>query len=177
LLEPGLRKGDDCCSVKKITVTIDTCCINAKQESKALNKLEEWNRQGLIEIYRTEIMDEELKGEKRRKKADKLLEDKGARVWQYTDFHHRDFGGEDPKEYPFHELIDIVFPDLDKLPSDRQDNKIRDVEHLSTHYQHHREYFVTIDKDFTRKRDELKERYSIIILTPEECVEEIQHNI
>jgi len=163
--------------MEKITVTIDTNCINVKQSIEALNKLEEWNKQGLITIFKTEIMDEELKGELRRLKAQKYPQDTGARVWNYTAFNPRHFGGEDPKKYPIHNLIDLIFPNWDKLPRESQIKSIRDVEHLATHYQYKRDYFVTMDKGFLSKRKMLKENYEIIILTPDECIKEIQHRL
>lgn len=162
--------------MKKVTVTIDTCCINVRQQRPALNKLEEWNNQSVVEIYRTDIMDEELKGRKRTKKAKRYSEDKGARIFDYTIVNHRIVGGEKPEVYPFHELIDIIFSNLD-ISDPNYDKKVRDVEHLSTHYQHRRDYFVTVDKHFIRKKRELNEKFGIVIVNPEECVEKIQHSL
>ena len=155
-------------------MTIDTCCINVRRQRPALNRLEEWHNQGVIEIFRTEIMNEELKGESRRRKARKYSEDEGTPHWEYTTFDYKGFGGEDPEVYPFHELVEIVFPNLD-ISDAKYDNKVRDAEHLSTHYQYKRDFFVTMDKALIHKKRELKEKYGIVILTPEECVQEIEH--
>ena len=41
-------------------VTLDTCCINSRQRHSSLNKLEEWNTQGHIELQRAYEMLNEL---------------------------------------------------------------------------------------------------------------------
>ena len=47
-------------SKRKITVTLDTGCINAKGRNQYLNEIEKFKDKGFIEIYKTDDMDTEL---------------------------------------------------------------------------------------------------------------------
>ncbi len=75
---------------KKVTrvliITIDTNCINAKQEIKELNQLEEFAEKGQVQIVKTDVLDTEFikyegkKGEKSKVKAAEIPEDIGIGV-------------------------------------------------------------------------------------------------
>ena len=68
-----------------LTITIDTNAINAKQRDEKLNFLEQYAQRGLVEIFKTDVLDTELladrtnDAEKRRDKSSNLPEDIG--VW------------------------------------------------------------------------------------------------
>jgi|GEM_PF-2914146 len=70
------------------------------------------------------------------------------------------------------QLQEILFPQLDKNDKHYK-NKLADIDHLAGHKYSMRDYFVTLDMDFLKKRDILAEKFSIEVLKPEECIYKI----
>lgn len=163
------------------TITIDTNCINTKQGKEAINKLEQWHNQGQVEVVKTDVMDTELSDgsptfrEKALKKSQDYPEDIGIGVIGHSRIGHCRVGGES-SEYLLEKIMELLFPQYDKLDDDAKKRAIRDSMHLSTHKMHNRDVFVTEDKHFLNKRDSLKERFGITILSPEEALEKIEVN-
>lgn len=85
---------------------------------------------------------------------------------------HAIFGGIGGGSYPRDEMLRILFPRFENITDeDGKSRAIRDAMHLATHYMYRRDFFVTLDMEhFIAHRDALKERFGVVILTPEECV-------
>jgi len=58
---------------------------------------------------------------------------------------------------------DNIFEDICKILGK---NKIEDAMHLEAHIRNKHDYFITEDKDFLQKKEILKARFAIEILTP-----------
>ena len=66
----------------------------------------------------------------------------------------------------------ILFPEL--APNDaRLSNKENDITHLTDHTWAERDYFITDDKNFIKKKGKLAKELDIIVFTPEEFCNEI----
>lgn len=65
---------------------------------------------------------------------------------------------------------------LSKRPKGKKGNLTADVDHLLGHIGAERDYFVTSDPDFLNARGELKNGFSVNILTPEEVVQVLQED-
>ena len=69
-------------------------------------------------------------------------------------------------------IKNILFPNLS--PNDtRLANKENDITHLADHIWAERDYFITEDNDFVRKKSKLAKELDIFVLTPEEFCGEI----
>jgi hypothetical protein len=148
-----------------------------RQRDADLNKLEEWHLKGLIEIVRTDVMDTEfLKASPRRResfmnKSSRYREDMGVGTYDHSRWDHAVFGGSYDRNYPRDEMLRILFPGFENISDEDEESRaIRDAMHLATHHMHKRDFFVTNDKHFIAARDALRERFGLVILTPEECV-------
>jgi hypothetical protein len=167
--------------MKVKTITIDTNCINTKQGKEAINKLEKWHTQGLVKIFKTDVMDTELSNsdhdfrEKALKKSQSYPEDIGVGVVDHSRVGHCRIGG-DSIDYPLEEIRKLLFPQYEKFDDAAKRRAIRDSMHLATHKMHKRDAFVTEDKHFLNKRDSLKEHFGITVLSPEEVLEKIEAN-
>lgn len=161
------------------TITLDTNCINTKQRKEAINKLEEWRKHGLVEIVKTDVMDTELMSggstfrQKALRKSESYREDMGVGVWDHSRWDHCRFG-EESADYPLKEIRDLLFPQYNKLDDYGKKRALRDSMHLATHKMYNRDVFVTEDNHFLNKKDVLKERFGIRVLSPRELVEEIE---
>ena len=162
-------------------VTIDTNSINARQRDADLNNLEEWHLKGIIEIVKTDVMDTEfLKAspeprEAFMNKSSRYREDVGVGAYGHSRRHHAVYGEANDLNYPRDEMLRMLFPRFEYLTNeDEKSRAIRDAMHLATHYMHRRDFFVTLDtRHFIAHRDALKERFGLVILTPEECVSQL----
>src|SRR3990172_7979873 len=132
----------------KLTITIDTNCINAKPSLEAMTRLEHLHSEGHIEIIKTDVLDTELlaykgpKGERARKKSAGLAEDAGIVVWDHSRWGHARWAGDE--DVIFHEglaqkIFGLPWKGLNK-------NQIRDVMMVATHIRNGRDYLVTLDK-------------------------------
>jgi hypothetical protein len=164
-----------------MVVTIDTSSINTRQSDTNLNKLEEWHLKGIIEIVRTDVMDPEFlrrslgRQEAFMNKSSRYREDMGVGIYNHSRPDHAVYGEPHDPDYPLDEMLRILFPRFENLTDeDEKSRAIRDAMHLATHYMHRRDFFVTLDtRHFIAHRDALKERFGLVILTPEECVSQL----
>lgn len=161
------------------TITLDTNCINTKLGLKAINKLEEWHKQGRVEIVKTDVMDTELMSaespsfrEKALKKSASYHEDVGNGVWGDSRWGHF-LWGRKSDEFPLEKIRDLLFPQYNKLDEKGRKQADRDLMHLETHKKYDRDVFVTEDKHFLDKKDVLNEQFGIRVLNPKKLVEEI----
>jgi hypothetical protein len=156
-----------------------------RQLDTNLNKLEEWHLKGIIEMVKTDVMDTELLKASPRfrevfmNKSSRYREDRGVGTFDHSRWDHAVFGGigggSYDRNYPRDEMLRILFPGFENITDeDEKSRAIRDAMHLATHYMHRRDFFVTLDmKHFIAHRDALKERFGVVILTPEECVSRV----
>ena len=158
-------------------ITIDTNSINTRQRDANLNNLEEWHLKGLIEMVKTDVMDTEfLKASPEPReafmdKSSRYREDVGVGAYGHSRRHHAVYGEANDPNYPRDEMLRMVFPRFEYLTNeDEKSRAIRDAMHLATHHMHKRDFFVTNDKHFKSARDALRERFGVVILTPNECV-------
>lgn len=161
--------------VRQFTITIDTNCINTKQGKETINQIEKWHDKGLVEIVKTDVMDTEFVGAhpKFKKKSQKYHEDLGVGVWGHSRWDHFLWGGEN-MNYPLEKIRDLLFPRFQNLKGDAKKRAIRDAMHLATHYMCKRDFFVTEDKNFVKKRNRLEKVFRVKILTPNECIEKLK---
>jgi type I restriction-modification system DNA methylase subunit len=158
---------------KALTITIDTNAINAKQENENLNLLEQYCQRGLVEIFKTDVLDTELLtdktnyGEKRRHKASRLPEDIGVCVLDHSRLDHTRLAGEEDAKLQ-DEIIKVLFQKTRHHLTTRQ---LRDAMHLHTHVMHQRDIFVTMDKYILGRKEELHKKFGINAGTPEECLQ------
>jgi len=161
---------------RRLTVTIDTNYINTKQGMEAMNKIEKWHNEGLVEIVKTDVMDTEFmrahEPQRFVKKSQKYHEDLGVGVWGHSRWGHSLWGGK-KMNYPHKEIRNLLFPQFHSLNEDDRRKATRDAMHLAAHYMYKRDFFVTEDKHFIRKRNGLKKRFGVVVLTPKECVEKV----
>lgn len=136
--------------MRRLTVTIDTNSINAKCKDLALNQLEQWHQNGLIEIKRTRVLAQELTrdqssyyGPLRRQKAQAYQEGTSA----FT-MGRSEVGGGDalraPNAYQWEKPITALL-DPTKDPIELNDKDQRDILHLAIHKAYGWDYFVTLD--------------------------------
>ena len=147
-------------------ITIDTGCVNAKEENENLNRLEGWVSEGLIEIQRADVFMQELKGDDRVAKGKQVQPHPPLfRIGQST------LGGGDVLAGPelTTDIQEILFPTAHTL----KPNQENDVRHLSQHVRVGGDVFVTLNtNDFVKrgKQAALAER-GIWVFTPSEIVD------
>lgn len=128
-------------------VSFDTNRINAKQRLESMNKIEEFGREGWIDLRKSSVMLDELPAGpgNMRTKAYKTLE----------------VGGEDltaREQEQVTELENLLFPNKNPLSI----NDIRDVQHLFDHIKYcsycEWNFLITNDNAILNKQDELSSR-------------------
>lgn len=146
-------------------VTLDTSCINAKQENPHLNQLEQWERQRWVRLERAQAMGEELKGKDRREKAKELDPHPPLFVLGASALGDGSvLAGPVLKEEL---LARILFPTTKVL----SDNHRRDIQHLQELVRTGGDIFVSLDKDFIGPtRREALWRIGIWVFPPNEAV-------
>ncbi len=162
------------------TVTVDTNCINAKGMDQALNSLEDLERQGIVQLRKTDALDTDLvddegaSAEKRRQKSARLPEDMGIWILGYSRLNHTRLAGEDDGP-AVDRLSHLLFSEsLSALAKKSRHRQVRDVMHLYTHIMHKRDYFVTRDHDFLDHADTIRKEYGTRVGTPGQCIASIQ---
>lgn len=160
--------------MRRFVLTIDTNSINTRQADENLNALEEWHKNGLVEIVKTDVMDTEfLKAAPYQRdvfmaKSSQYREDIGELHCDDSRVGHARVG---PLEnYPLEAMRRILFPKFETLTEPEKERARRDAMHLATHYMYKRDCFVTCDKHFIAARDSLKAKFGVVILRPDECV-------
>ncbi len=173
-----------------IKITIDSNLINLKQKLESVNKLEELNEKGIIQIVGAERLYEEMRNHKpeafdKAKKYENIGE---PFVVGHSRIGHAYIASENPALPTFRELAEILFSNIEteKL----NDNQVNDVMHLIAHAHSDSKYFITDNtKDFingkknnlnrdqdlsNQTREKLKAK-SIIVLTAIEAVEQFDN--
>ncbi len=154
----------------RFTVIIDTNCIGTRDSNEHVKKLFNLEKENKIEIIKTDVVDTEL-SEKGREYSKDIPEDLGVAISDNSRIGYGVIAGDD--DVLLHDkIMKILFPET--KGEDPNNNKIRDVMNLTTHIKSNRDIFVTLDGDFLRKREELK-NLSVIIMTPEECNEYVKN--
>jgi hypothetical protein len=147
-------------------VTLDTGCINAKQQDSALNTIERWAASGDLELQRSDTFLKEFSGPQAH--VDKATDiDPFPRL---ATFGVSTFDGGDVLAGPDLglEIKRILFPTVAHLNSNQQN----DVEHLRQHVRTGLDVFLTKNvNDFIRggKQETLRKR-GIWVYTPDELV-------
>ena len=147
-------------------VTLDTGCINAKNQNKSLNLLEKWSSEGSLQLQRSDMMLKELKGKERVEKGESLQRHPNLFVLGSSFL-----GGEDVLSGPDlgDELREILFPKIRALSKNQQ----FDVQHLRLHILTGGDIFLTLNSnDFiTRGRKEKLASHGIWVFTPDDAVD------
>jgi hypothetical protein len=167
---------------KVLRLTFDTCCINLRRKSAALNGLEQLCKQGVIEIAATPEMlidlerDKSSAAEQRRKKASLL----------HKEIH--DQSRKDEQRYSFEGLLEDPITRqkverglkhwLDTLfPSGRPvENMADDILHVLIHTAWGRDMFVTTDKGILKRKEKFK-ALGAVVCCPEEALERVKEHV
>ncbi len=73
----------------------------------------------------------------------------------------------------FRNLRDLIFPGA--VPSNaKEPNRLRDIGHLLAHRRAGRDIFLTGDKAILGRKEQLRERYGIVAMHPEELLEQLR---
>lgn len=150
-------------------ITIDTCCINERQQVDDLNLIEHWAEEGKFVIERASAMLDELTG-LQLEKAQAIEQHRAGWVFGLSRMGIDTYlSGPDLKP----ELTRTLFPTTASLSP----NQSKDVEHLRSHVLSGPDAFITNNpKDFIRhtKHDRRKQeefrRFGIWVFTPAEFV-------
>lgn len=153
---------------QKITITLDTNCIIDIGKDEYIDKLIGFEKQGLIEIHKTDVVDTELQNTSAINKSANFEEDLGFGIVDHSRIGFTRIGGDETKSF-FDMLLHLVFPETKGQTATK--NQIRDIMHIIVHRDHNRDYFVTKDNDFINKSEILDKDYKIVVVTPKRCVE------
>jgi hypothetical protein len=147
-------------------ITLDTGCINVKQQDQELNRLELWGQQGRLTLQRSEAMLSEMRGEARVSKAERMAPHPGLFTLGVSTLDGPDvLAGPDMGDH----LPAVLFPTSATLTS----TQAHDVEHLRLHIQTGGDIFVTLNpNDFiTRGRQQKLRSFGVWVMSPVEVVE------
>lgn len=172
---------------KLIKITIDTCLINVKKKLLDVNKLEEFNKKGQIEILATERLIQETENHTERLNKAELLKNIAEPLTVGFYRIGKAYISDGEKRPSFTDISTILFPEIDK--DDLSKNQSNDVMHLIAHMHSDSNYFVTNNtKDFINakknndnrdgiyidfKKKQLEE-LGIQVRTPSELVDELE---
>ncbi len=156
----------------KVTITIDTNCINVRSSLPAVSRLERLHSEGRLELVKTDVLDTELSdwhgrwGQRARKKSARIHEDIGVLVWDHSRWDHARLGSdEDPALYD--QIARAVFGHrLTRLDA----RQVRDVMMVATHLKHGRDILVTLDNSLLDAAEALHKRFGITVTMPEDCL-------
>lgn len=181
-----------------VTLTLDTCVINARQCDDAMNELERLHASGRILLVKGDPMDTELQGHYSPGllKSARYSEDIGALVLGYSRLDHTRLASSNPPEVdetlPVAEMSDVGrFRAVAEVlcPGRAWENlapHMMDVMHLATHAGHRRDVFVTNDGDFFHaepalqdraKQQTLRERFGLLVMTPDEALAYVRRRL
>lgn len=161
-----------------ISVYIDTNCINARQNSSALNELEKLYEEGLILIEKTDTLDTELaRGTgypQGQKKSMNYIESYGPVVLGYSRIGSSILGS-DEDDKRFSKILEILWGK--KIRSMYTSSEIGDAMHIATAARYGGTYFITNENRLLIKSQEIKNELNIEICRPEDCIERIKKRI
>lgn len=161
---PTSYRGWELTKLKVKRITFDVCCVNALEKDDELNIIEKWSKQGLVEVQKAHVFMDELRGEKRIKKGQRLHNHPNIAIFGNTTFGGLDvLGGPDMKE----EIREMLFPTTKEL-NQRQKN---DAQHLREHVETGGDLFVTFDGHFIKhgKQKSLRQ-FGIWVFKPKKAV-------
>jgi len=155
-------------------LTLDTGCVNAKGLDSNLNKLEEWQRQGLIDLQRSKVFLDEFSGPPHHL-------DKAESIEPHPPTWHLGHAlGEGPAvlaaSMPEREVLrKIMFPTSHRLTPQQE----KDIEHLQYHVHTGGDLFVTLNpRDFIRRgKQEALAAIGIWVLEPAQAVEHLRRYV
>jgi hypothetical protein len=161
---------------KVCRLTLDTGCVNAKGLDPHLNKLEEWQRQGLIDLQRSKVFLDEFSGPPHHVEKAESIEPH-PQTWRMG--HHA--LGEGPASVlaapmPEREVLrKIMFPTSHPLTPQQE----KDIEHLQYHVHTGGDLFVTRNpKDFIRRgKQQALAAIGIWVLEPAQAVEHLRRYV
>ena len=159
------------------TITIDTNVINARQNLDAMNALEALAQQGKVAIYKTDVLDTEMKGgyingyPNGLSKSKRYPEDVGVGAYGHFRWGHAEWGG-DKDDQILEQVITLLFGK--KQRSEYLEQEIRDAMNLLTHKKYGRDYFVTNDTGILKCRLDIEKELGVIVCTPEHCLTMIE---
>ncbi len=153
--------------MQKISLTLDTCVLNARDTNPEMTRLDQLHRDGRVDIFKTDVMDTELKGPYAEKgglvKSSSYPEDRGVGVWGHFRWGHGSWGTpEDDRQLGA--MLALLFDK--KQRSAYSKNQIRDARALLAHQKANRDHFVTIDGGLLRRREDLQRRFGISVCDP-----------
>lgn len=152
-------------------ISIDKCCVNAKQQNASLNKLEEWDREGKIAVQKATTFLEEPESSPSRLKKGHQIDDHPPLTTLGSILNNEGsvLGGPDLAN----DIKFILFPKV-KYQSLTERQK-RDIQHLREHVKTGGHVFITIDNHFIgdEKPDAFR-RLGVWVCTPREAVELIK---
>lgn len=148
------------------TITIDTNVINARQKLDAMNKLEALAQQEKVAIYKTDVLDTEMKGSYTPGllKSKRYPEDVGTGVYGHSRYGHAKYG----KNPHLDQVLTLLFGK--KQRSEYSKQEIRDAMNISTHKKYGRDYFVTDDPGILKCHVDIEKELGVIVCTPEHCL-------
>lgn len=164
-------------SEKKPKLTIDTNVINARQNLPAMNKLEQWRDEEKIRIVGTHRLKMEVaayKNPKASEKEKKLPNVSEPMVLGKSYLGHSYLAAPKKNAPQFCDLSAIMFPGRDH--NQLSNNESNDVMHLISHFFAESDVFVTNNtNDFINdgRREQLKEKFGIKVMTADEAVAEL----
>lgn len=164
-------------------LTIDTNCINIKQKIAAVNTLERWETEGKVKLSRTQRSLSESRHEQARQKMLGRPNVGEPAVWDVSFLDSDAYLA--PPGPQFDELFSVLFPTLDpnmvsmehkRVPdgSWTESSHVMDVMHLLAHESSGNQIFVTHDKDFLRCAQVLREKWNVVVMSPEDAVAHLQ---
>ena len=142
-------------------VTIDACCVNARHQDPCINALEAWDKAGIIQLERADVLLEELTGDHRRRKMETVLPLPRLFTWNVSRWDMGDvWAGPDLTPQVQH----ILFPTTPRLSR----NQTNEVRHLTAHIRAGGHAFLTLDTSDFIKRGKQKRlaKYGIWVFTP-----------
>ena len=166
-----------------VRLTIDTNCVNAKSREAAMNTLERWAEEGKVQL------DGSLRFDMETKKYARAVPARSATIAAKTgkindvsepanfDASFLDESYCDGEGPDFEEIASVLFPSMRRDDVEKDENKANDVMHLVSHASGGGSIFVTKDeKDFIKghRRDVLKDKWGIVVMTPDEAVEHLR---
>lgn len=157
----------------EVLIYIDSNTINAKGRIPAMNQIYKWRAElKVVVLYTDKPMEELSKGSKQRKKIGENIKT----VLFYTNPNYISYF-ENIRNALFPEIKDVISPFVDRkrLTKDLL-KKVRDIEHLCGYMHGMGDFFLTYDRHFLDKKQDLGKIGIKGIMTPEECLDTLWIN-
>lgn len=170
-LYPLGRQGES--SMRFFLLTMDANCFDARTEDDypEVKKLKGWQESGWVDLIKTDVFEKDhvsLYGELG------LLQNIENKASDLSLDHGFSYGTTDIGRFQML-YNEILFSGVIGGKKDKIKARMCDVGHLACHSVNERDYFLTKDGHFLRKKVELERDYGIKVRTPEECVGELEN--